>query len=149
MNFTQTVQIHFSLSKVFCLHLVKCKNVVYSDVSLLTTRNTYENIRLYFYSWRWYLCGAEKQSQRVCAHEEVAGRRKSQWTTDFSQNSGTYIVYHSHVTCSISSFSFVMVTPTFHFAFYWLCSLFPIGYLPKPTSVSGRTCHHHRIQPRP
>ena len=82
----------------------------------------YIYIRLYFYSWRWYLCGAEKQSQRVHAHEGV-GRRKSQWTSDFSQNSGTYIVYNSHVTCSNSSFSLTMVTPTSHFfAFYWLCA---------------------------
>ena len=66
----------------------------------------YKNIRLYFYSWR---CGAEKQSQKVHAHEGVVGRRKSQWTTDFSQNSGTYIVYNSHLTCNNSSFSLVML----------------------------------------
>ena len=41
-----------------------------------------------------------------------------------------------------------MVTPTSHFfAFHWLqftsiCCLFPIGYFPKPTSMSGRICHH-------
>ena len=121
-------------------------------MSLLTTRNTYEykNIRLYFYFWRRYLCGAEKQSQRVRAHEGVVGRRKSQWTTDFSRNSGTYIVCNSHVTCSNSSFSLTMVTPTSHFfAFHWLCCLLPIGYLPKPCSVGVRICHYHRIQPRP
>ena len=36
-------------------------------------------------------------------HEGVVGRRKSQWTTDFSQNSRIYIVYNSHVTGSNSS----------------------------------------------
>ena len=121
-------------------------------MSLLTTRNTYvyKNIRLYFYFWRWYLCGAEKQSQRVCTHEGVVGRRKSQWTTDFSRNSGTYIIYNSHVTCSNSSFSLTMVTPTSHFfAFHWLCCLLPVGYLPKPGSVAVRNCHHNRIQSRP
>ena len=33
--------------------------------------------------------------------------------------------------------------------FHWLCCLFPIGYLPKPTSVDRGIYHHHRIQPRP
>ena len=40
------------------------------------------------------------------------------------------------------------LTPTSHFlVFYWLqftsmrC-LFPTGYLPKPTSMGGRICHH-------
>ena len=120
-------------------------------MSLLTTRNTYayKNIRLYFYFWRWYLCGTEKHSQRVRTHEGVVGRRKSQWTTDFSRNSRTYIVYNSHVTCSNSSFSLTMVTPTSQFfAFHWLCCLLPIGYLPKPGSMGVRICHHHRIQPR-
>ena len=58
------------------------------SVSLLTTRNmyVYKNIRLYFYFWRWYLCGAEKQSQRVRTHGGAVRRRKSQWTTDFSRN---------------------------------------------------------------
>ena len=92
-------------------------------VSLLTTRKTYvyKNIRLYFYFWRWYLCGAENQSQRVRPHEGAVGRRKSQWTTDIRRNSWTYIVYNSHVTSSHSSFSLTMVTPTSHFfAFHWL-----------------------------
>ena len=88
--------------------------------------------------------------KRVHTHEGVVGRRKSQWTTDFSRNSGTYKVYNSHVTCNNSSFSLTMVTPTSHFfAFHWLCCLLPIGYLPKPGSVGVRICHHHRIQPRP
>ena len=120
--------------------------VVYSAVSLLTTRNTYvyKNIRLYFYSWRWYLCGAEKQSQRVRAHEGVVVRWKSQWTTDFSRNSGTYIVYNSHVTCSNSSFSLTIVTLTSHFfAFHWLCCLLPIGYLSKPS------CGRMHLPPSP
>ena len=90
---------------------------------------------------------SEKQSQRVHAHEGVVGRRKSLWTTDFSRNSGTYIVYNSHLTSSNSSFSLTMVTPTSHFfAFHWLCCLLPIGYLPGPGSVGVRICHHHRIQ---
>ena len=42
-------------------------------------------------------------------------------------------------TCSIMSAHF--------FVFNWLqftstCCLFPIGYLPKPTSMGGRICHH-------
>ena len=80
------------------------------------------------------LCGAEEQSQRVRTHEGVVPSRKSQWTTDFSHHSGTYIVYNSHVTCNNSSFSLVMVSPTSHSCvFYWLqftsiCCLFPIGY---------------------
>ena len=98
----------------------------------------------------WYLCGAEKQSQKVRAHEGVVGRRKSQWTTDFSRNSGTYLVYNTHVTCSNSSFSLTMVTPSSHFfAFHWLCCLLPIGYLPKADSVGVRICYYHRIQLRP
>ena len=93
------------------------------------------------------MCGAEKQSQRVRTHGGAVGRRKSQWTTDFSRNSGTNIVYNSHVTCSYSSFLLTMVTPTSHFfAFHWLCCLLPIGYLPKPGSVGVRICHYHRIQ---
>ena len=36
------------------------------------------------------MCDAEKQSQRVRAHGGALGRRKSQWTTDFSRNLGTY-----------------------------------------------------------
>ena len=121
-------------------------------MSLLKTKNTYvyKNIRLYFYSWWGYLCGAEKQLQRVRTHEGVVRRQKSQWTTDFSQNSRTYWVYNSHVTCSNSSFSLIMVTPTSHFfAFHWLCCLLPIGYLPKPGSKSVHICHHHQIQPHP
>ena len=96
------------------------------------------------------MCGAGKQSQRVRAHGGAVGRRKSQWTIDFSRNSGTYIVYNSHVTCSNSSFSLTIVMPTSHFfAFHWLCCLLPIGYLPNPGSVGVRICHYHRIRPRP
>ena len=74
------------------------------------------------------LVWSRKQSQRVRAHRGAVGRRTSQWTTDFSRNSGTYIVYNSHVTCSNSSFLLTMVTPTSHFfAFHWLCCLFPIA----------------------
>ena len=115
-------------------------------------RNTYvyKNIRLYFYFRRWYLCGAEKQSQRVHAHGGAGGRWKSQWTTDFSLNSGTYIVYNSHVTCSNFPFSLTMVTPTSHFfAFHWLCCLLHIGYLLKSGSVGVHICYYHWIQLRP
>ena len=69
------------------------------------------------------MCGAEEQSQRVRSHEGVIGSRKSQWTPDFSQNSGTYIVYNSYMTCSNSSFSLVIVTPTFHFFVFPLVSV--------------------------
>ena len=108
----------------------------------------YRNIRLYFYSRRWYLHGAEEQSTRVRTREGVVGSRKNQWTTDFSQNLGTYIVYNSHVTGNNSSFSLVMVIPTPHFfVFHWLqftsmSCLFPIGYFPKLTSMGWRICHH-------
>ena len=96
------------------------------------------------------LVWSRKQSQRVHAHGGAVGRRTSQWTTDFSRNSGTYVVYNSHVTCSNSSFSLTMVMPTSHFfAFRWLCCLLPIGYLPKPGSVGVRICHYHRIKRRP
>ena len=70
--------------------------------NLFNDPHIYKNVRLYFYSWRQYLCGAEEQSQRVCTHEGVIGSRKSQWTNDFSQNLGTYIIYNSHMTCSNS-----------------------------------------------
>ena len=87
-----------------------------------------------------------KRNRREFARTK--GRRESEEPGDncFSQNSGTYTVYNSHVTCSNYSFSLVMVTPTSHFfAFHWLqftsmCCLFPIGYLPKPTSMGGRIC---------
>ena len=96
------------------------------------------------------LVWSRKQSQRVRAHGGAVGRRTSQWTTDFSRNSGTYIVYNSHVTCSNSSFSLTMVMPTSQFfTFHWLCCLLPIGYLPKPGSVGVRICHYHRIWRRP
>ena len=80
-------------------------------------------------------CVEQKSNRREFTHEGVVGSRKSLWTTDFSQN----IVYNSHVTCSNSSFSLVMATPTsYFFVFHWLqftpiCWLFPIGYLRKPT----------------
>ena len=87
------------------------------------------------------MCGAVKQSQKVRAHGGAVGKRMSQWTTDFSRHSGTYIVYNSHMTCSNSSFSLTMVMPTSHFfAFHWLCCLLPIRYLPKPGSVGVRIC---------
>ncbi len=108
--------------KGVCIYIYIYIYILYSILSLLT-RNTYvyKNIRLYFYFWWCYLCGAEKQLQRVRAYKGVVGRQKSQWTTDFSQNSGTYIVYNSHVTCSSCSFTLVMVTPTSHFfVFHWL-----------------------------
>ena len=82
------------------------------------------------------LVWSREQWQRVRAHGGSVGRRTSQRTTDFSRNSGTYIVYNSHVTYSNSSFSLTMVMPTSHFfAFHWLCCLFPIGLL-----VQARFC---------
>ena len=42
------------------------------------------------------MCGAEKQSQWVRAHERVVRRRKSQWTTDFSQKSGRRTRHAGH-----------------------------------------------------
>ena len=95
------------------------------------------------------LVWSREQSQRVCAHGWAVGRRTGQWTTDFSRNSGSYIVYNTHVTCSNSSFSLTMIIPTsLFFAFHWLCCLLPIGYLPKPGSVGVRICHYHQIQRR-
>ena len=61
-------------------------------------------------------------------HREFAHTKGSSGVS--SQNSGTYIVYNSHVTYSNSSFSLVMVTPKSHFfVFHWLqfmsmCCLF-------------------------
>ena len=96
------------------------------------------------------LVWSRKQSQRVRAHGGAVRRRTSLWTTDFSRNLGTYIVYNSHVTCSNSSFSLTMVMPTSHFfVFHWVCCLLPIGFLPKPGSVGVRICHNHQIRPRP
>ena len=54
----------------------------------------------------------------------AVGRLKSLWITDLSRNSGTYIVYNSHVTCSNSTFSLTMVMPTSHFF-----ALLFIGYV--------------------
>ena len=105
-------------------------------------------IWLYFYSWWWYLCGAEEQLQRVYTYEGVVGSQKSQLTTDFSQNLGTYIVYNPHMTSAIAFFSLVIITPMSHFfvfhllQFMSMCCLFPISYLPKPTSMGGCICHH-------
>ena len=92
------------------------------------------------------LVWSREQSQRVHAHGGAVERWTSQWTSDFSWNSGTYIVCNSHVTCSNSSFLLTMVMPTYQFfAFHWLCCLLPIGYLPKPGSVGICICHYHRI----
>ena len=93
---------------------------------------------------------SREQSQRVRTQGRAVARWTSQWTTDFGRNSGTYIVYNSHVTYSNSSFALTMVMPTSHFfAFHWLSCLLPIGHLPKPGSVGVRICHYHRIQRRP
>ena len=92
----------------------------------------------------------QKSNRSEFAHTEELSGDGSQWTTDLSRNSGTYIVYNSHVTCSNYSFSLTMVTPTSHFfAFHWLYCLLPIGYLPKPGSVGIRICHYHRISTTP
>ena len=61
------------------------------------------------------LVWSRKAIQRVRTHEGVVGRRRSQWTNNFSQNSGTYVVYNSHVTGINSSFSLVML-----FVPHWL-----------------------------
>ena len=145
--------------------LKKVKILLLYTVSLLTTRNTYvyKNIRLYFYFW-WYLCGAKKQSQRVRAHKGAFGRRKSQWTTDFSPNLGTYIVYNSHMTCSNCSFS-LRLTSWLSIG-YVVC--FPLATCPStvlwayasatitefnhnhssgdiPISLTGCTCFQHPL----
>ena len=56
------------------------------------------------------LAWSREQSQRVRAHGGAVGRRTSQWTTDLSRNSGTYIVY-----ISLLCFSLVMLS-----ASHWL-----------------------------
>ena len=55
-------------------------------------------------------------SRRAIAESSPTGMGcwKSQWTTDFSRNSGTYIVFNSHVTSNNFSFSLVMVTVHVH-----------------------------------
>ena len=79
----------------------------------------------------------EQKSNR--AHGGAVGRRKGQWTTDFSRNSGTYIVYNSHVTCCNSSFSLTIVTHTSHFfAFHWLLARF-CGRTHLPLSPNSTT----------
>ena len=109
----------------------------------------YIKIQDYIFIFGDDTCVKQKSNRIFRTHGGAVGKRKSQWTTDFSRNSGTYIVYNPHVTCSNSSFSLTMVTPTSHFfAFHWLCCLLPIGYLPKPDSVDVRICHYHRIRTR-
>ena len=78
---------------------------------------------------------------RKQSHGGAVRRWTNQWTTDFSWNSGTYIVYNSHVTCSNFSFSLTMVMPTFHFfAFHWLlaqarfCGLTHLPLSPNSTT---------------
>ena len=108
---------------------------------------------------------SRKQLQRVCAHGGATGRRASQWTTDFSRNSGTY---NSHVTCSnflffvnhgyahitLLCFSLVMLS-----ASHWLLAqarfcgrthlpLSPNSMTPTiqvifPISSTGWTCFQH------
>ena len=48
----------------------------------------YKNIRLYFLFSAMILVWSREQSQRVRGHGWAVGRRTSQWTTDFSWNSG-------------------------------------------------------------
>ena len=85
------------------------------------------------------LVWSRKQSQRVRAHGVAVGRRTSQWTTDSSRNSGTYIVYNSHVTCSNSSFSLTMVMPTSHFFCFSLVMLSASHRLLAQARFCGRT----------
>ena len=117
-------------------------------MSLLTTRNTYvyKNIRLYIYFWRWYLCEAEKQSQRVRTHEGVVGRRKSQWTTDFSRNSISrdlqqflFFVNYGYAHVSLLCFLLVMLS-----ASHWLlaqaqfCGRTHLPLSPNSTTSTGQ-----------
>ena len=97
------------------------------------------------------LVWSRKQLQREFVHTvELSGDGWASQQPDFTWNSGTYIVYNSHVTWSSFSFLLTMVMPTSHFfVFHWLCCLLRIRYLPKPGSVGVRICHYHRIQPRP
>ena len=89
-----------------------------------------------------------KSNRREFAHtKELSGDGRASEQLTLAEIRELYIVYNSHVTCSNSSFSLAMVTPTSHvFAFHWLCSLLPIGYLPKPGSVGVRICHHHGVK---
>ena len=89
------------------------------------------------------LVWSREQPQWVRAHGGAVERRKSQWRTDFSLNSGTYIAYLqqflffvNHGSAQISLLCFPLVILS---ASYW----------PKPGSVGVRICHYHRIQPRP
>ena len=115
--------------------------------------NNEEHVSIKIYDYIFILdddtCVEQKSNRREFAHMKGSlGIRREWWTTDFSQNLGTFIVYNSHMTCSNSSFSLVMVTSMSHFfVFHWLqftsmCCLFPIGYLPKPTSRGRHICHH-------
>ena len=138
----------------FLLSFISTCFVVYTAVSLLTTRKTYTNIKIldYIVILGDDTCVEQKSNRtREFAHTRVlSGDGRASEQLNLAKIRETYIVYNSHVTCSNSSFSLVMVTPTSHFfAFHWLCCLFPIGYMPKSTSVGGRICHHHRIQPCP
>ena len=58
--------------------------VYYSCVLMNNEEHVYtKNIRLYFYSWRWYLCGAEEQSQKGHTHMKGSpgvGRASEQLT---------------------------------------------------------------------
>ena len=66
----------------------------------------YKNIRVYFLKFLTMILVWSRRAITESSHIRRGLRSwKSQWTTDFSQNSGTYIVYDSHVTCSNSSFS--------------------------------------------
>ena len=70
--------------------------------------------------------------------KELSGDGRASEQLTLADVLGTHIVYNFYVT----SFSLTMVTPTSHFfAFHWLCSSFPIGYLAKPASVARCICH--------
>ena len=121
-----------------------------SAVSWWTTRNMYIYIK--YKSTFLFLTIILVWSRRVIVESSHTrrGRRESEEPVNnwLYQNSGTCIVYNSHVTCSNPSFSLVMVTPTSHFfILHWLqftsmCSLFPIHYLLKLTSKGRRICYY-------
>ena len=83
-------------------------------------------------------------SRRAIADSSHTRRGRQEFEEPVNNwKSGTYIDYNCNPPCS-----FVKVTPTSHcFVFHWLlftfmCYLFHIGYLPKPTSTGRRICHH-------
>ena len=106
----------------------------------------YKNIRLYFYFWRWYLCGAEKQSQRVCPHE-VVGKRKSQWTMNLHSlqlsrdlQQFLFFVNYGYADVSLLCFPLVML-----YASHWLLAqAWFCGHTPSVTITEFNHVHMSR-----